>query len=115
MARAGAPIRGVVRVAPELAASIPAGATLFILARTGEGGPPTAVLRMSASEFPISFEIGSEHRMIEGMPWVGPFRLGARVDIDGNASTRDGDFEGIAEGSYGPGASGVEIVIDRAL
>jgi len=115
VADSGPPIRGVVRVAPELAGRIPSGAVLFIVARSGDAGPPTAVLRVPASGFPTNFEIGSGNRMIQAMPWQGPFRLSARVDADGNASTRAGDFQGVAKGTYAPGASGVEIVIDHAL
>lgn len=111
----GPPIRGVVRVAPELAGRIPAGAVLFVLARTGEAGPPTAVLRLAASDLPAHFEIGPGNRMIQAMPWRGPFRLSARIDVDGNASTRAGDFQGVAKGTYAPGARGVEIVVDHAL
>ena len=71
---------------------------------------------MPDPEFPLEFAIGPEQRMIEQMPFDGPFTLSARVDADGNAMTRNpGDLHGAADGSYPPGATGVEILIDEVL
>jgi len=110
----GAPLRGTLEVSDELADQVPTGAILFVIARSGAAGPPTAVLRIPAPEFPLAFEIGPGDRMIETMPFEGPFQLTARVDADGNAMTRNpGDLEGAAEGSHMPGSDGIRILIDR--
>ena len=99
---------------PDLAGRVPTGAVLFLIARTGGGGPPTAVRRIADPSFPLEFEIGPEDRMIEAMPFDGPFELMARVDADRNAMTRNpGDLQGAAEGRFAPGASEIEIVIDE--
>lgn len=109
----GAPIRGRVRLAQELERRVPAGAVLFLIARRNEAGPPLAVKRISNPSFPLEFEIGPDDRMIEAMPFAGPIKLSARVDADGNATSRSpGDLEGVA-GPFEPGASGVEVVIGR--
>ena len=109
-------VRGKLVLAPGLEDSIPSGAILFVIARVGSAGPPTAVLRIPNPEFPLEFAIGPEHRMIQQMPFVGPFTLTARVDADGNAMTRNpGDLQGAAEAAHGPGATGIEIVIDEVL
>ena len=42
-ANADRPISGTIRLAPELADQVPAGAVLFLIARRGAGGPPLAV------------------------------------------------------------------------
>jgi hypothetical protein len=50
------------------------------------------------------------------MPFEGPLRLSARVDADGNATSRSpGDLQGEAEADFQPGASGVSIVLDQLL
>ena len=92
------------------------GSVLFLIARSGEAGPPLAVVRIQDPGFPLDFEIGPDDRMIPSIPFAGPLRLTARIDADGNAMTRDaGDLTGAAIGSYDPGARDVEILIDQAL
>jgi cytochrome c-type biogenesis protein CcmH len=114
--RGGAPLRGTIRLAPAFEGRVPAGAVLFLVARTGGGGPPTAVRRIAEPRFPLEFEIGPEDRMIEAMPFEGPFELSARIDADRNAMTRNpGDLQGEAEGSFAPGDEDIEIVIDEVL
>ena len=54
--------------------------------------------------------------MIQAMPFEGPLKVTARVDADGNATSRDaGDLHGAAPGSFQPGASGIEVVVDEVL
>lgn len=111
-----APVAGTVRLAPDLEGRVPPGAVLFLIARTGPGGPPTAVKRIPQPRFPLSFELGPGDRMIEAMPFAGPFRISARVDADGNAATRSpGDLAGETPGTFAPGDRGVEVVIDQVL
>jgi cytochrome c-type biogenesis protein CcmH len=112
----GEPLTGTIRLAAELEGRVPSGAVLFLIARTGAGGPPTAVRRIADPSFPLEFEIGPRDRMIEAMPFEGPFQLTARVDADRNAMTRNpGDLQGEATGSFAPGAEDIEIVIDEVL
>ncbi len=48
--------------------------------------------------------------------FVGPLLLTARVDADGNASSREpGDLTGAAAAPVEPGATGVTIRIDEKL
>jgi cytochrome c-type biogenesis protein CcmH len=110
------PIRGEIRLAPELEGRVPQGAILFLIARAGPSGPPTAVVRIPGPSLPLEFSIGPDDRMIAAMPFEGPFQVTARIDADGNAMTRNpGDLHGAAAGTVLPGASGVEIVIDEVL
>ena len=111
---AGPPIRGTIQLAA--GARLPAGATLFVIARTGEAGPPTAVLRLQpAPPFPFEFRLGPEDRMIAALPWEGPFVLTARIDLDGNATTRDvGGLEGRAPSAAMPGDTGLAIRLGPA-
>jgi cytochrome c-type biogenesis protein CcmH len=112
----GAPVRGSVALAPGLAAPVPAGAVLFVIARQGGSGPPVAVKRIAEPRFPVAFEIGPNDRMIEAIPFQGPFTLTARVDVDGNATTRSpGDLQGAADAPVEAGAHDVSILIDEVL
>jgi hypothetical protein len=112
----GAPLSGTIRIARELEGRVPSGAVLFLSGRPGGGAPPTAVRRIEGPRFPLDFEIGPDDRMIQQMPFAGPFQLVVRVDADQNAMTKNpGDLQGEAEGSFPPGASGIEIVIDEVL
>jgi cytochrome c-type biogenesis protein CcmH len=115
-AAAGDPIRGRIVLAPALAGRVPAGAVLFLVARTGEGGPPVAVKRIADPRFPLDFELGPADRMLEGVPFTGPFELIARVDADRNAATRNpGDLQGALPDRIPPGTDDVELVIDTVL
>lgn len=112
----GAPIRGRIVLAADLAGRVPSGAALFLVARTSDTGPPVAVKRFLDPRFPLEFELGPGDRMLEGVPFVGPFQLVARVDADRNAATRNpGDLQGATQKRVAPGAQGVELVIDTAL
>jgi hypothetical protein len=112
----GAPIAGTVELAPEFAGRTAQGAVLFIIARRGPG-PPLAVKRVPAPQFPYAFTIGPEDRMIQSMPFAGPIELSARIDGDGNATTRSpGDVTGTAQGGpVAPGAQGVAILLDTPI
>ena len=113
----GAAIQGTVELAPELASRVPANAVLFIIARGAGAGPPLAVKRVANPEFPVAFSIGPEDRMIQTMPFAGPIALTARIDSDGNATSRSpGDISGATAGEpVAPGATGVVIVLDTPL
>jgi len=115
-AGSGEPVQGVVEVAPELAGQAPEGGVLFIMARRGAGGPPLAVKRVASPRFPVSFELGPDDRMIQAMPFAGPFTVSARLDADGNATTRSpGDLQGAAPAPVDPGAEGVLVRLDEVL
>jgi hypothetical protein len=115
-AESGAPIRGTLRVAAEHEGRLPSGAVLFLIARRGSAGPPLAVKRIDAPRFPLDFEIGPDDRMIASIPFSGPVQLTARLDSDGNATSRTpGDLQGSAPEPVEPGAAGVEITLSEKL
>jgi cytochrome c-type biogenesis protein CcmH len=112
----GAPIHGTVQLAQELESRVTPGSVLFLIARRQEGGPPLAVKRIPAPRFPLDFELGPDDRMIQALPFAGPFSLTARVDSDGNAMSRTpGDLHGEAAGPFEPGAAGIVLVIDQVV
>ena len=110
------PITGEVAVAPELADRAAADGTLFVVVRRGEAGPPLAVKRIPSPRFPVQFEIGPDDRMIESMPFEGPFNVSARLDGDGNATTREaGDLSGALPAPVDPGARDLKLTLDQLL
>ena len=109
-------IEGTIEVAPALAGRIPDNAVLFLIARRAATGPPLAVKRIPVPQFPFHFSIGPDDRMIQAMPFEGPIRLSARIDADGNATTRTpGDLQGVLDTPHDPGARGVTLVINEAI
>ena len=113
----GAPLSGTIALAPGFETRVPAGATLFLIVRTGAGGgPPLAVKRVESPRFPMDFSLGPDDRMIKTMPFEGPLQLSARLDADGNAMTRvPGDLQGQTPEPHQPGESGIAIVIDQVM
>jgi hypothetical protein len=109
-----APIEGTVELAPEFAGSVPFNAVLFLMARRPGGGPPVAAQRIDAPRFPLVFSIGSEDRMMTAIPFAGPLRISARIDADGNATTRGaGDLLGSSQETHEPGDRGVVVLISE--
>lgn len=113
---AGEPVRGTLVLTPELADSVPSGSVLFLIARRPQGGPPLAVQRIPDPRFPLPFELGPDDRMIQAIPFEGPMLLSARVDGDGNATSREpGDLLGNAPAPVDPGATNVIIELNEKL
>ena len=110
----GIPLR--IEIAPALAAKVPAGATLFILARSGAGGPPLAALRRSSSELPLEVSLTDADAMIPGasLKQVDSLALVARVSMTGRPIASSGDLYG--EVRYDPAATGrIRLIIDRVV
>lgn len=109
-------IQGTIDIAPEFTDRIPDGATLFVIVRAGDIGPPTAVKRIESPKFPFEFSVGPDDRMIRALPFAGPLQLTARLDADGNAGTREpGDLQGRYPDPVDPGARSLKISLDELL
>jgi cytochrome c-type biogenesis protein CcmH len=110
----GIPLR--VEIAPALAGKVPAGATLFILARSGAGGPPIAALRRSSSELPLEVSLTDANAMVPGasLKQVDSLALVARVSLTGRPIASSGDLYG--EVRYDPATTGrIRLIIDRVV
>lgn len=111
-----ATISGTVELDGELYSDRPANGMLFIIARTSPAGPPLAVLRVPTPSFPHAFEIGQAQVMIPTLQFAGEIKLSARLDSDGNATTKlPGDLVGSVANSLVPGSQGVVLVLDEKL
>lgn len=110
---AGAEISGSVALAS--GASSAGEGVLFVIARSGAGGPPLAVKRLPPGPFPLSFRIGPSDVMIQGREFAGSIELTARLDRDGNPLTRaPDDLVGAAAGPVAAGSQGVSISLEPA-
>lgn len=107
----GLSVRGTVRLAPELAATVEPEQTVFVFVRQPDGGPPVAALRFKASELPVSFAFEGVQRMSNG-PLPDRIIVAARLSRQGDATPRPGDLEGMSPPAA-PDAAGVEVLIDR--
>ena len=109
-----APIQGTIELAPEFAKRVPHNAVLFLMARRADGGPPVAAQRIDDLRFPLAFSIGPEDRMMAAIPFAGPLLISARIDADGNATTRGaGDLLGSSARAHEPGDRGVVVRISE--
>ncbi len=105
-----------VAVTPALAAKVPSGATLFVIARRGSGGPPLAVQRRPVGAWPASIQLSDADAMLPGMKLAGggPLTLIARISSSGQPIAASGDLYG--EVSYDfASAHPAGITIDRIV
>jgi hypothetical protein len=90
----GGRIAGTARLSP--GAKIKPGMSFFISARPLAGGPPLAVKRLGAVEFPYLFELSDKDRMMAGTDFSGEVYLSLRLDGDGNPLTREPGDVGVS-------------------
>lgn len=106
-------IAGEVRLAPGLAARMPPGAALFLIARRGPG-PPVAVKRVADPRFPLAFTLGQADVM-GGSAFEGELEVLARLKMDGQAGPlAAGDLEGRTSAPVRVGTRDLVVVIGRA-
>ncbi len=114
----GVKTSGVVSIAPELAAKIVAGDTLFVFARAVNGPKmPLAVVKVAAPKsWPFQFALDDSMAMAPGMnlsafPEV---TIEARISKSGGAQPQAGDLAGQSS-ALKPGASNIGVTISRVL
>ena len=114
---AGGGLRGRVEVAAALKAKLKPDDTLFVVARA-EKGPrvPLAVLRVKATELPLSFRLDDSMAMAPGMTLSAFPRVvvSARVSRSGEATPRPGDLQGASK-PVANNANSVTILIDTVV
>lgn len=103
-------------IAPSLAAQVPPGATLFVIARRGEGGPPVAVVRRPAGAFPVSITMTDADAMLPGtsLAAAGRLRIIARISRQGGPVAASGDLFGEVGYDFSS-ASPATVIIDRIV
>jgi len=112
-----ASISGTVTVDPSLTARVDPNAVLFVYAKAPSGPPmPLAILRLSATELPLSFTLDETMAMMPQMSLTRfpEVMVGARISVSGNAMAQPGDLQGLI-GPIRVGESGLSIVINEVV
>jgi tetratricopeptide (TPR) repeat protein len=116
-ASTGQQLSGRITIDPKLQGKVNSGATLFIIARPAGStkGPPLAVKKIDRPVFPLSYSLSPENVMMQGLPFSGKVTVTARIDADGNPTTREaGDLSGdYKKNPATVGANNIDIVIDQ--
>ena len=99
-----------------LAARVPPNATLFVIARRGEGGPPLAVQRRSIGDWPAAVRLSDSDAMLPGikLSGSGPLKLIARISASGQPIASSGDLYGEVGYDFAS-AHPASITIDRIV
>ncbi len=113
-----ATVSGQVQLAPEVAAKLAAGDTLFVFARAKQGPRmPLAVMRVpapKAGEFPKAFELTDAMAMAPGLN-LSSFPevvIEARISKSGNAQLQPGDLSGVSD-VVKPGTRNIKVNISK--
>jgi cytochrome c-type biogenesis protein CcmH len=112
-------ITGKITIDPKLKGSADSSAVLFIIARQAGAaqGPPLAVKKIERPVFPVSYSLGPENVMMQGVSFAGSVAITARLDKDGNPTTRQpGDLTGAhKKDAVAVGSKNIDIVLDQVV
>lgn len=112
--RSGTTVSGTVQLAPELAAKVGPGDTLFVFARAAEGPRmPVAIVRAQAKDLPLEFTLDDRSSMMGAkLSEQKSVVVGARISKSGSATPQPGDVQGYSK-AVAPGAQNLRIVISE--
>ncbi|MGH8226211.1 MAG: c-type cytochrome biogenesis protein CcmI/CycH [Gammaproteobacteria bacterium] len=95
VATSGPSIALTITIAPDIAAKIKPGETIFVYVRDPAGGPPLAARRVPAAKFPLQLTLANDDAMLAGRnlsSMIGKMvEVGVLVSASGNATPRTGD------------------------
>ena len=74
-----------------------------------------AVKKIDRPVFPLSYSVGPENVMMQGMPFTGKVTITVRLDKDGNPTTRQpGDLSGeYKKNPVAVGSKNVDVMLDQ--
>jgi hypothetical protein len=113
-----AKLEGSVELADTLRSKVPAGLTLFVVAKAVNApGPPVAVMRTSTSQWPLRFSLDDANAMVPGrnLSTAGAVTVEARVSRSGTATPQPGDFQSIVVTVQLHERKSVRLLIDRVI
>jgi len=109
---------GEVTLAESLKSKVPAGLTLFIVAKSiNSPGAPVAVVRTQTGQWPLKFRLDDSLSMLpeRKLSTAGPITVEARVSQGGTAASQAGDLQS-APASVDPrSGKSVHLVIDHVI
>jgi hypothetical protein len=113
----GGQIQGTVDIDPKTKGKIDSQAVLFIIARVtnSAGAPPLAVKKIVGPKFPVSYSLTGRDVMMPGADFSGKVSISARLDQDGNPSTKEpGNLAGeYKKNPVDVGAKQIDIMLDQ--
>ncbi len=111
-------VSGEVSLAPALRTKAPAGATLYVVAKSVDSpGIPLAVFRGSVGTWPVKFTLDDAQSMIPGrnLSSAGSVTIEARVSLSGQPMPAAGDLQGASAVINPAEHRPVHIVIDHVI
>lgn len=117
-AASGVTVRGEVVLSDALQGRVPAGLTLFIVAKSVNApGPPVAILRTTTGSWPLRFQLDDSQAMLPSrkLSTAGPVTIEARTSKTGQAMPAPGDFQGVTSQLDPARLKPVRVVIQRVI
>jgi cytochrome c-type biogenesis protein CcmH len=111
-------VDGEVILADALRDKVPAGLTLFIVAKSvNSPGPPVAILRTTTDAWPVHFRLDDTQAMMpqRKLSTAGPVTIEARTSKSGQAMPERGDFQGVTTALDPSAGKPIRIVIERVI
>jgi len=111
-------VDGEVILADALRDKVPAGLTLFIVAKSvNSPGPPVAILRTTTDAWPVHFRLDDSQAMMpqRKLSTAGPVTIEARTSKSGQAMPERGDFQGVTTQLDPAAGKPIRIVIERVI
>lgn len=114
----GLTVRGEVVLDDALRGKVPAGLTLFIVAKSvNSPGPPVAILRTTTGSWPVQFQLDDTQSMLPDrkLSTAGKVTIEARTSKTGQAMPAPGDFQGVSAQLDPHAGKPVRVVIQRII
>jgi cytochrome c-type biogenesis protein CcmH/NrfG len=111
-------VEGDVVLADNLRGKVPAGLTLFIVAKSVQSpGPPVAILKLVTGTWPVHFRLDDSQAMVPGrnLSNAGQVTIEARTSRTGQAAPQPGDFQGAIGPLVPAGAKAQRIVVSKVV
>jgi cytochrome c-type biogenesis protein CcmH/NrfG len=111
-------VQGEIVLADSLKGKVPAGLTLFIVAKSVQSpGPPVAILKLVTGTWPVHFRLDDSQAMVPGrnLSNAGPVTIEARTSRTGQAAPQPGDFQGDIGPLVPAGSKPQRIVVGKVV
>jgi hypothetical protein len=104
-------LSGTIGLDPSITQSPGSAVTVFVIARTGPGkGKPVLARRIEAQSFPVTFKLTGADSMMAGEKPAN-VSLEARIDLDGDAMTREPGSPTARLGSVSLGSEAIALTL----
>jgi cytochrome c-type biogenesis protein CcmH len=104
---------GMILASPAAEAFAGSAEALFVSIRDPAGGPPIGALKLPPGPFPVRFRVTEANRlpMAGNRPWPDPFDIAVRLDLDGDAASRNDAEPAATMKGVSRGATGLSVAL----